>query len=117
VYKIIICVLFFIPIYCYGTQFLHDPTRPAMYTDNQQVLVLDSNSNKITLDEILISPFRQVAVVNGMALQVGDTESGIKILSISDHAVRVIKNQREMELVFPLPAHLLDQKSTIEIRN
>lgn len=118
-YKIIICILFFTPLYCYGIGFLHDPTRPSSATDSQQVLILDNNANKVTLDGILTSPSRQVAVVNGMALQVGDTESGIKVLSINDRVVRVMKNQREMELAFPLPTstNLSDQKNNIEIRN
>ena len=92
----IIFLLLFSPM-CFGAE-LHDPTRPGSYADDLPI----STGNSLTLDEILLSPSRCVAVINGMALQVGDSDSGIKLLSIDENAVRISKDKREVTLTLPL---------------
>jgi hypothetical protein len=104
--KIIGCFLLF-TAFCFAAGSPHDPTRPATYADSEQPLLMDINGKQVTLNGVLISPLRRIAVVNGIAFQVGDTESGIKVLSIDENVVRISKDQQEMQLIFPL----LEQKA------
>jgi len=98
--KITVGLLFFVTL-AHAAD-LHDPTQPSTYVENEAVMAM-SDDSPMVLNALLVSPWRRIAVVNGIALQVGELENGIQLLSIDEQkqSVQVIKNRQRMELTFP----------------
>ncbi len=69
---------------CYAE--LRDPTRPPNYVmdDADQ-----TNPQKLTVHAIIVGPKRQVAIINGQSVQIGDTIAGFKVLEIKPQAIRL----------------------------
>lgn len=78
---------------------LGDPTRPPNMGEIAITDVgVDSSSPGFELTSILVSPGRQVAIVNGSRVEVGDDVSGASIIEILPHAVRLESGEEEIEL-------------------
>lgn len=65
---------------------LHDPTRPAEYIENKSGPV---DISKLELSLTLVSSDRNVVVINGIPLKVGDTISGQRVDMIELNSVRL----------------------------
>jgi len=62
---------------------LRDPTRPE---------IINNNSGPVTqleLNAIIISSDRQVAIINGIVVKVGDTIGNAKVISIAPNTVQL----------------------------
>ena len=72
-------VLFIPESYAY----LRDPTKPPTESPEQMGGL---SQDQLVLTSILYSPKRKVAIVNGQAMQIGDTIGGFKLMAIyQDH--------------------------------
>ena len=62
---------------------LRDPTRPDNFTANSSI------QGPLELNAIIVSADRQVAVINGVVVKVGDDVGGARVLSISPNKVQL----------------------------
>ncbi len=76
---------------------LGDPTQPPNLA-SVAVETLDSGEAPFRLSSILIAPERQVAIVNGARVEVGDEVSGATVIEISAWAVLLEMAGEEIEL-------------------
>ncbi len=60
-----------------------DPTRPEFFTNNKVQL------GQLELNAIIISNTRQVAVINGTVVKVGDDIGNAKVVSIAPNTVQL----------------------------
>lgn len=99
-YKISVLFLLLLASLCNAAD-MRDPTQPASYGGDMSAPT--NTPDVLMLNEILASPFRQVAVINDVALEVGDKEGGIQLLSIDTNkdTVRIMKHQKEIVLALP----------------
>lgn len=65
------------------TQAMTDPTRPSGFVPAK------TSKEKLVLESILISDQRQVVVINGKALTVGEKIESAKVLTIANDSVRL----------------------------
>lgn len=65
----------------------HDPTRPAKYVENQPGSV---DTSSLELGLTLVSQDRQVVVINGLPLKLGDTIGGERVDMIESNSVRLV---------------------------
>lgn len=111
--KITLALLFFVTL-SYAAD-LRDPTRPSAYAGNEEATTIAmSQDSLMVLNGLLLSPGRRVAVINGIALQIGELENGVQLLSIDEQkqSVQVMKDQQKIELTFPVPS-----QADIEIKD
>ena len=77
---------------------LQDPTRPPDYsTVSAQKEAVDATT-AWTLSSILISPERRVAIINGSAVQVGDSVGDVKVISIDSAEVLILQGNKQIAL-------------------
>ena len=76
---------------------LGDPTRPPNLA-NVAVETLDSGDAPFRLSSIPMAPERQVAIVNGARVEVGDEVSGATEIEINTQAVLLEMAGEEIEL-------------------
>jgi len=65
---------------------LRDPTKPAEYVENKSGPV---DISKLELDLTLVSAERNVVVINGIPLRIGDMISGERVDMIELNSVRL----------------------------
>jgi hypothetical protein len=65
---------------------LHDPTRPLQYQENQGG-ALDAAALELGLT--LVSPDRNIAVIGGQSLKVGDKVGNSRIIQIESNSVQL----------------------------
>jgi hypothetical protein len=61
---------------------LSDPTRPSQYE-------AATKKQSLRLESVFIGPGREVAVINGSVVTVGDSIAGVRVLKINKNAVKV----------------------------
>ncbi len=76
---------------------LGDPTRPPDLDVGSFETFL-SGDVPIEVTSILIAPERQIAIVNGLAVAVGDSVAGARVLEILPHAVWLETSEGEIEV-------------------
>ncbi|MFT5693250.1 MAG: MSHA biogenesis protein MshK [Oceanicoccus sp.] len=76
--------------FVYGLQ---DPTQPSNFR------AADSTTSVLTLESILISGDRRVAVINGKAITEGESAGGVKVVSIDKDSVRVLHSGNVLKLM------------------
>lgn len=64
---------------------LKDPTRPPFFAPVTKTKVTE----KLTLGSILVSPSREIALINGRWLKVGDKIGGNKVIDITANTVKI----------------------------
>lgn len=74
---------------------LQDPTRPPGY---QPAAATPAPQRALTLDSILFSDHRRVAVIDGEALREGQSSDGIRVIRIFKTRVLVSESGRERVL-------------------
>lgn len=84
--KWLLYLLLFIPFVTNAYAELRDPTRPAQYVENQANMV---DISKLQLTLTLVSPERNVVVINGIPLKLGDTIGGERVDAIELNSVRL----------------------------
>lgn len=72
---------------------LQDPTQPSNF------LAAASTTSVLTLESILISGDRRVAVINGTAVAEGEFTDGVKVVSIEKDSVRVVRGGSVLKLM------------------
>jgi len=73
---------------CYAG--LHDPTRPPGYEGEE-----GRGSEGFVVNQVLVSPARRMAAVNGKTVKVGDTIEGAQVVAISSKGVTFHDKQGE----------------------
>lgn len=68
---------------------LTDPTRPGQYSPAP-------TAAQFQLDSVLIGQSRKVAVINGVAVSVGDLIQGAKVVSINTQKVTLSRNGKSI---------------------
>ncbi len=63
---------------------LRDPTRPEFLNNKNNVV-----TGPLELNAIILSPNRQVAVINGTVVKVGDEIGDAKVISIAPNTVQL----------------------------
>ena len=76
---------------------LGDPTRPPGQGE-VAIEALGSTGSPFQLTSILVSPNRQVAVVNGSSVEVGDEIGDATVVEILPHAVWLESGEEGIEL-------------------
>ncbi len=76
---------------------LGDPTRPPDFS-NVSVEAVESGGSPFRVSSILVAPDRQVAIVNGARVEVGDEVSGATVTQIKGQAVLLQLAEEELEL-------------------
>jgi len=72
---------------------LQDPTKPSNFRK------VESAASTFQLESILISGYRRVAVINGVAVAEGETISGAKVVAIEKGSVRIFSNGSVLKLI------------------
>ena len=74
---------------------LQDPTQPlaGVKRSGGSISIVRSD---LTLDSILISPTRRIAVINGRSLGEGDFLDEVEVMLIEENGVDVRKNGRRI---------------------
>lgn len=75
---------------------LQDPTRPPQYHSSKAQVAL-------TLESILFSDTRRVAVINGKALEEGESLGAARVVSIGKDIVRVQRQGKTYNLTLKRP--------------
>ena len=68
---------------------LADPTRPDFLNDQSRTTVKKQPSTRFNLQQILITPKRKSAVINGKSLQVGQKVNGASLIAIYKDKVQL----------------------------
>ena len=76
---------------------LGDPTRPPDFA-NVTVETIESGGSSFSVSSILVAPERQVAIVNGTRVEVGDEVGGATVTQIKAQAVLLQLAEEEIEL-------------------
>lgn len=84
--KWLLYLLLIIPFVTNAYAELRDPTRPAQYVENQASAV---DISKLQLTLTLVSSERNVVVINGIPLKLGDTIGGERVDAIELNSVRL----------------------------
>jgi hypothetical protein len=81
---------------CYANE-LTDPTLPP---SNQDTPISSANVKKPmwVLNSTLVSPYQEVAIINGIQLTVGDEINGATILTITHNQVELLANKQPILL-------------------
>lgn len=74
---------------------LRDPTQPVQYVENQTSAM---TAGPLDLDLTLISENRQIVVINGLPLRIGDSISGARVMSIESNRVQLAGPSGNMTL-------------------
>lgn len=77
---------------------LGDPTRPPDFDAGSFGMLTSEGVLSIEVTSILIAPERQIAVVNGSAVAVGDSIAGARVLEILPHAVWLETDEGDIEV-------------------
>jgi hypothetical protein len=73
-----------------STNTLVDPTRPANYqqpTTEQPSLLLANAKPKWILNSTFVHPYKQMAIINGVQLYIGDEVEGAMLMEIKHEQV------------------------------
>lgn len=97
-----ITLALFGPVFCppvSGQELLADPTRPtAAFRPGAGTAGAAAGKAKWTLTSTLIAPDRQVAVINGKAVQVGQKIDGAELVAVESGSVLLRRAGRKIEL-------------------
>ncbi len=63
-----------------------DPTRPPEGAMAAAAGPRDANAGRLVLQSVLVAPDRQIAVVSGVPLSIGDEVQGHRLLRVTDTA-------------------------------
>ncbi len=66
-----------------------DPTRPMSYSGPTALGYPQAGPTELVLSSIIRSPLRQVAVINGKTVQVGDSLGEYKVIQIVPDGVKM----------------------------
>jgi len=78
---------------------LNDPTRPpSRSSSNRSPGIVATPATKLVLTSILIAPERRVAVINGLAVQVGENVGDYRVVDIQFDVVLVKNANRLLSL-------------------
>ncbi len=94
-------------------QSFNDPMRPVVYqpvTNKAQTAPQEIDTSNWVLSAVLISEARTVALVNGRALQVGDSLEGFQLIQIATDRVVLQKNKTKIVLT-RAGAELIDRSA------
>lgn len=84
--NILLCSLWFsFPL---AAEELHDPTRPFGWSPPT---LAEEGPNTWTVTFILVSPQRQVAVINGQTVQIGEKIEEAQVIAITTQAVTLLQ--------------------------
>ena len=89
------CLLFGVLLITFSAGAQTDPTRPSDHIGGSAATVANKG---LTLESILVSGTRRVAVINGAAVQQGDTVGMARIISIGRERVRVVQDGQTLDL-------------------
>ncbi len=64
-----------------------DPTQPPDFGDDPAIATDELRSGALTLQEILISPERRLAIVNDQTLAIGDWIDGATVVAIESYRI------------------------------
>ncbi len=66
-----------------------DPTRPATYHGPGPAGLIESHAQELVVNSVLVSPDRNVAVINGHPRKLGETFEGMQVVEIHEGGVRL----------------------------
>jgi MSHA biogenesis protein MshK len=84
--------------FCLNTYSAQDPMRPPNWIMDSQTMSTRS-IEPLTLQQILVSKNRKIAIINEKIVTEGSSIAGGKVLKISDEWVRVIRAGRSVTLI------------------
>lgn len=62
---------------------LKDPTRPSSFRSQGNDIAVDQHSAGLSVDAIFVRENGRVAIINGVAVSVGDQQFGAKLIAIN----------------------------------
>lgn len=74
---------------CSSAYALKDPTRPWGYSGEGSGMLYGDGFEGLVLNSVLVSKQRQVAVINGTPLKIGDSIGDYKVVAIAPDRVRI----------------------------
>lgn len=89
---------------------LDDPTRPPSIAEGA-VSETEAVDASWDLSSILVSPERNIAIINGKTVTSGDVLSGAKVLSIQEAGVK-LRHRGEIILLKLFPANIKTLRDT-----
>lgn len=83
--------------FCFNAYSAQDPMRPPSWTTRSPAPDA-ANAESLSLQQILISSTRKIAIINEKIVTEGASVSGARIIEITDEWVRVKRRGRSMTL-------------------
>ena len=89
------CLSFVVVLISAHAEAQRDPTRPSGHAGVSDAAAANKG---LSLESILVSGERKVAVINGAVVQQGDTVGMARVISIGRERVRVVQDGRSLDL-------------------
>lgn len=92
---LMLMLVFLLPQQLIASQvLLRDPTRPLVTNIKQST----DKTQPLTLQSIVFSPIRQIAIINYQTVKVGDTVENAKVLTIRKNLVILLTHEGKLTL-------------------